>query len=308
VPRPEEGVILPFEQRVRLVGANATHLVELDWDSDRVWQYEDPYIHHDFHRLPSGNTVMPVTVEMPEAAGRAVRGGIRARGRQPSMLADDFIEVDREGKELRRVHLWQLFDPRRDPICPLERREEWTHVNAVDVNADGDLLFSCRENSRVGIINTKGELTWRFGAPVTSHQHHATFLRNGNIQIFDNGTHAIGFTRSRVIEVDPKTDAIVWEYIAEPQQQFFSSHISSAERLSGDNVLVCEGASGRVFEVTQRGEIVWEWISPFEGERPGRRSRQLFRAHRYPVDHPALKDRELDPAAHGALNRLYGLE
>jgi len=29
------------------------------------------------------------------------------------------------------------------------------------------------------------------------------------------------------------------------------------------NILVCEGAAGRIFEVTHDGEIVWEYVSPF---------------------------------------------
>jgi hypothetical protein len=32
--------------------------------------------------------------------------------------------------------------------------------------------------------------------------------------------------------------------------------------LVGGNVLVCEAASGRVLEVTERGEVVWELVVP----------------------------------------------
>ncbi|MCH8950323.1 MAG: DEAD/DEAH box helicase, partial [Chloroflexi bacterium] len=43
---------------------------------------------------------------------------------------------------------------------------------------------------------------------------------------------------SRIIEVDPATDEIVWSYYGTPREQFFSGHISGAERLAGENVLV----------------------------------------------------------------------
>ncbi len=38
-----------------LIGGSAAALVELDWDSRVVWSYRDPYMHHDYLRLPSGN-------------------------------------------------------------------------------------------------------------------------------------------------------------------------------------------------------------------------------------------------------------
>jgi hypothetical protein len=33
----------------------------------------------------------------------------------------------------------------------------------------------------------------------------------------------------------------------------------------------------------------------------------VFRSYRYSPDHPALAGRELDPQAHAATNRMYGL-
>jgi hypothetical protein len=105
----------------------------------------------------------------------------------------------------------------------------------------------------------------------------------------------------------PRPAAIVWEYTASPPEQFFSSHISSAERLPGENVLICEGTAGRIFEITRRGETVWEWISPFTTLRRGQPSPAIFRSHRYLPEHPALADKELDPHKHADINRMYGL-
>jgi outer membrane protein assembly factor BamB len=304
------GTVPPFEVNVRRIGGNATHLLEFDWDGNEVWRYENRAIHHDFVRLPDGNTLLPEWVELPDDLARAVRGGYREREKLPPMLSDDFVEIDSRGKEVARTSLWKLLDPRRDPICPLDRRLEWTHTNSLDVTASGDIVFSCRQNSRVGIIDrSSGKLLWKYGDPDVNHQHHASALPNGNVQIFDNGSHRLGQPRSAVVEVSPKDGSLVWQYVAEPETQFFSGHISGAERLTGGNVLVCEGAAGRIFEVTRRGEIVWEWITPFMTRNPaGAAINWLFRAHRYSPDHPALTGRELDPRKHAALNRLHGLD
>ena len=119
----------------------------------------------------------------------------------PPMISDDYLEVDPDGKEVRRVSLWKLLDPRRDPICPLDRRLEWTHTNSLDVTADGSILFSTRQTSRVGLIDTEGQLTWKYGFPDVSHQHHASALPNGNVQIFDNGMHRRGNPRSAIVDL-----------------------------------------------------------------------------------------------------------
>ncbi|MDE2843043.1 MAG: hypothetical protein OXN21_06645, partial [Chloroflexota bacterium] len=61
------------------------------------------------------------------------------------------------------------------------------------------------------------------------------------------------------------------------------------------------------FEVTPNREIVWEYINPefIYSARDGIRANSLFRAHRYGPDHPALPDKDLDPARFAALNHLY---
>jgi hypothetical protein len=305
MPAPE-AMFLPFEERLRTLGANATMLVEVDWGGEVVWEYRNPAIHHDFVRMANGNTLLPLTVELSEDVSRRVRGGTRERGKQPAMLADDVIEVNPNGREVNRHHVWQLLDPVRDPICPVEHRGEWTHVNGLDVTPSGDIVFSCREISRVGMIDSSsGKLPWKLA--VTSHQHHPTVLENGNIQIFDNGQHTAGMSRSRIIEVSPKDSSIVWEFVASPPPQFYSSHISGAQRLPGDNVLVCEGISGRMFEITRKGETVWEWQSPFTVMRRGAPTSMVFRAHRYGLNDPALAGRELDAGQYRELNRAYGL-
>jgi Arylsulfotransferase (ASST) len=300
----------PFAEHIRRLGGAATHLREVDWDGKLVWQYRNATIHHDFVRLRSGNTLTAEWVEIPVDLEARVRGGVRRpREKFPRMLCDDLVEIDRDGQEVGRIHLYELLDPVKDPICPLEQRWEWTHLNSLDVMPNGDVLFSCRSNSRVGIIDAGSKrLRWKYGAPEVVHQHHASALPNGNVQIFDNGMHRIGMPYSRVVEVDPSSSTILWEYAGEPPEQFFSGHISGAERQPNGNVLICEGASGRVFEVTRRGETVWEWVTPFVINNQGRQRPWLFRVYRYPSEFSGLQGKTLDPDRYADFNRLYGLD
>ncbi len=304
------GVTPTFSENIRRLGGYSSHLLELDWEGNVLWQFSNQALHHDFYRLPNGNTLMPVWIELPQSLEKAVRAGVKVPPDSPPMLSDDIIEIDPAGREVSRVSIWKMLDPEEDPSCPIElvQGREWTHTNGIDVDSDGNLLFSCRVNSRVGLIDRKSQrLLWKFGRLTTSHQHHPTALANGNVQLFDNGSHIQGPDRSRVIEVDPATRKIVWQYTGDPEQSFYSYNISGAERLESGNVLICEGASGRIFEVTRAGETVWEWVTPFEvlGARPSKLS--IFRAHRYLDDHPALVGHDLDPARHRDLNLKYGL-
>jgi hypothetical protein len=299
----------PFAQHVRRLGGGMTDLRELDWEGGLVWEYRNQAMHHDAVRQADGHTLIAEWVELPTELARQVRGGARRpREKFPPMASDDIVELDPAGEEVGRIHLWQVLDPVRDPICPLEPRWEWTHLNSLALMPNGDLLFSCRNNSRVGIVERpSGRLRWKYGAPHIVHQHHATAVGDGHVQVFDNGMHRIGLPFSRVVEINPADDAVVWEYTGEPPEQFFSGHISSAERQPNGNVLICEGASGRVFEVTGRGETVWEWVTPFAAVMQGRSRRWIFRAHRYAPEFPGLAAGQLDPARCADLNRLYGL-
>jgi hypothetical protein len=115
-------------------------------------------------------------------------------------------------------------------------------------------------------------------------------LENGNILIFDNGAHRLDhpFPYSRVIEIDRTTREIVWSYQEAFPPDFFSPHISSAQRLPNGNTLICEGLTGRLFEVTLEGLVVWEYINPFFEAPPHephlRPNNRVYRAYRYGRD------------------------
>lgn len=294
---------LPLEQHVTRLGGYHTTLLEMTWDGEIVWEYQNRFQHHDFFRFANGNTMVPEWVELPEDLHRKVKGGFKMpRERLPRLLGDDLVEVDRDCKEVRRIRTWQLLDPVKDPIYPTTRRWEWTHLNGIDVNDAGDIVFSARNADRVAIIDhASGAIKWKYTK--THGQHNPTFTPDGHVQIFDNG-HA----GSRVIQIDPETEEVAWQYQGQPRQQFFSGHISGASRLESGHVLVCEGTSGRLFEVNRDQQVVWEWINPIlNNNKRGEPTVSIYRAHRYPADHPALADKDLDPARFRNLNRLHHL-
>ena len=279
---------------------DATGILELDWNGDIVWAYWDRFAHHDFKRLPDGNTLVVCFEPMPQDIARRVQGG--AGDIEEPMFGDLVREVDGAGATVREWSMWRALDPETDRICPLEGRDQWLHQNALSLTSDGDLLVSFRQIDTVGIVDrSTGRFTWKWGPGEVSHQHHPTWLPNGRVLLFDNGPHRGGATFSRVIEVDPGSNEVAWEYRGEPPISFYSYHISGAERQPNGNTLICEGAPGRIFEVTPDGEIVWEYVNPHRippGAPMGSGGpSSVFRAHRYASDHPALAGRDLRPLA-----------
>ena len=103
-----------------------------------------------------------------------------------------------------------------------------------------------------------------------------TMLPNGHILIYDNGNQ---LKRTRILELDPLTQKIVWEYVADPPTSFYSPTRGSSQRLPNGNTFIAESDSGRLFEVTPTGEIVWEFMNP-DIQANGRRM-PLYRAIRY---------------------------
>jgi len=132
-----------------------------------------------------------------------------------------------------------------------------------------------------------GRIVWKLAAPTIAQQHAPVPLENGNLLIFDNGTHRPDRSApfSRVIEVEIATQEIVWSYQDRPPFDFFSHNISNAERLGNGETLVCEGNFGRLFEVTPDGELVWEFVNPYFGpslaDPDGPPTNRVFRAFRY---------------------------
>jgi hypothetical protein len=91
------------------------------------------------------------------------------------------------------------------------------------------------------------------------YQHEPRLLKNGNVLLFDNRGNR---GRSQAIEFDPLTQQVVWTYRGKAGETFYSRESGSIQRLPNGNTLITESEKGRGLEVTQAGEIVWEFLNP----------------------------------------------
>jgi hypothetical protein len=140
----------------------------------------------------------------------------------------------------------------------------------------------------------------------------------GNILLFNNGVNRPGGNHSTIEEIVTTADANgdypvpapgvphgpaapLWTYTDTPAGDFYSSFISSAQRLPNGNTLVDEGATGTFFEIDANTEAdVWLYVSPVNASGPMTQGdpatgNPVFRVRRYPPDHPGFVGRDLTP-------------
>lgn len=276
-------------------------LLEVDWNGNLIWEYEDAYVHHDFHRMDNGNTMINRYVPIPDNITAKIKGGIPGTEWKGAIWSTSFREITSTGKIVWEWMGYEHMNPKIDILCPLCPRWVWGYVNSLEVLADGNILASFRNVNTIAIIDKgTGELKWRWGPGDLGHQHNASMLDNGNVLIFDNGQHRpfakLGASYSRVLEINPKTNKIEWEYKDKNPAKFYSSVCSGSQRLLNGNTLICESTKGRIFEITGDGEIVWEFISPFyqHGSILYGWTNSIFQAHYYGPNYEGLKGRHLD--------------
>jgi hypothetical protein len=161
----------------------------------------------------------------------------------------------------------------------------------------------------------------------------------GHLMVFNNGQYLFQRTpQSSVLEIDPFLGAdgkdagryvnppeagyrresydkdthneprlisnqVVFSYRSVNSHGFFSHIGSSGQRLPNGGLFVCSDTEGHFFELSAKGELVWEYINPITPDGPAKTlgdalpmTNSAFRAFRLAPDHPALKGRSLIPA------------
>ena len=140
----------------------------------------------------------------------------------------------------------------------------------------------------------------------------------GNVLIFNNGAEYPGFERgySSVDEIALPNDGYnyrlgagfaygpnetAWTYAADPPESFYAYKESGAQRLPNGNTLIADGPGARIFEVTREGKTVWEFAHAMRYPED-----TVYRAYRYPPDHPGLRGLDLTPRRTAYMDAVAG--
>lgn len=286
--------------------------------------------HHDWARLRNGNTVILANLEHKvegfqqallddviyeiNPAGEVVWRWVAAEHLNEFGFTPEQLQLVRATPDPDYLHFNNLkvVGPNR-----------WFNAGDKRFHPD-NLVIDARNANFIAIIDRQSsKVVWRLGPnyaavkpedrrklprPVDqiAGQHDAHIIPEGlpgagNLLVFDNQGQA-GYPPavlpitggSRVLEIDPVKQQIVWQYTGEDSGgsgwTFRSTHISAARRLPNGNTFIDEGQSGRLFQVTPAGDIVWEYVNPFPGVRKDPATnknivnRQLYRGQPVPYD------------------------
>jgi len=272
---------------VKLMG-----LLRINWDSELIWR-RTLAVHHDVAPAPDGSFYV-IVQETKTHRGLSVLFDtlvhMTADGEEIDMwstydhLADirnvldtrSFLDTALDGLLADWSERGENFDEAEYRILSRYQRD-YFHMNTVNLlpatplgRKDsrfqmGNLLVCFRNVNQIAVLEKDTyRVLWAWGEGQLEWPHQPTMLPNGHILIFDNG---IKRKYSRVVELDPVTEAIVWEYMAEVPEDFYSYDRGSTQRLPNGNTLICESNKGRAFEVTMDGEMVWKWLSPMVGKQ-----------------------------------------
>jgi len=224
---------------------------------------------HDLRILPNGhalllgvdNEIVDMSTQFP--------------GGNPSATVVGYIiqELDRQGNVVFQWRSWDHYN-----IIDAEHLDltavwiDYVHGNALDVDTDGNILFSSRHLNEITKIDRQtGDIIWRLGGMHNqftfisdsigfSYQHAVRRIANGDITLFDNGDfHVPAFSRAveyRLDEVN-KTATLVWQYRDTPDIEGFA--MGYVQRMENGNTLIGWGAGNpTVTEVGPGGNKLYE--------------------------------------------------
>ena len=294
-PSPAWQHVELFPDGSLLVMLKDRYLMKLDVDSNLLWRY-DARVHHDLGIDHEGNihVLTRRPVRRPELSEHY------------NMLLDHVTVLSPDGELLWEMSLldallaspYAYLVPVTQHLVPHNDEEtraidlDVLHTNHVEVFdgtlADrdplftrGNMLVSMRNINAIAVVDgATRRFSWLWGPSNVTFQHHSVLLDSGRILLFDNGRR-----RSRIIELDPLTRTIEWQY--GPRKGFFSKTRGSNQRLPNGNTLITESDTGYAFEVTEARKKVWEFANPDVDEKKIRMA--IWRMTRFhPDDLPFL--------------------
>lgn len=275
-------LIEPYQKEGFLVLIEEEELLMLDWNSKIKWA-KKMSCHHDVAVADNGDiyTLINKKIHFPQLIS------------SKPIIDDVLVILTKDEKLKKEISFAKMIvhNPKLLRAFKRQKKKEYSvekgafdifHTNKVEIIGrdilsgekrlfeKGDVLFCMRNLNLIGVVDIEKEnIIWSWGLNDLDYPHHPSLLENGNILIFDNGTHR---KYSRVIELNPITEKIEWEYKGNPPESFYSESRGASQRLPNGNTLITDSHNGRVFEITSNGKVVWEFYNPQIDDRYNQRA------------------------------------
>jgi hypothetical protein len=303
--------VVMLEDGSLLVIMEYKQIHRIDWDSNLIWQ-TNLRAHHDVAPLPDGSLYV-ISRSLKKHRDYLIWFANLVHLDDRGLQLDSWSSYDHLEELVEVLDTSSFLDTVLDSIEAGKRPQgrvaeeldlgksnarvkklDYFHMNTVNLLPEtplgivdsrfraGNLLVCFRNVNQIAVLE-RGTFRplWAWGEGQLEWPHHPTMLENGHILIFDNG---VDREYSRVVELDVLDESIVWEYKADPPEDFYSAGRGSAQRLPNGNTLICESDNGRVFEVGRRGGVVWTWLNPSIRKKRREAVYRMIRLPKAPVD------------------------
>ena len=156
---------------------------------------------------------------------------------------------------LRPLVLWLLLFATALPIHAEELEKTIAPGRKV--------ILSDSSKQTLALIEADGSIAWHYKVGPLHDLH---VLPNGNILFQDGWTH--------IIEIDPKTNKVAWDYHCKPTKEGAGKVEAHAfQRLEDGNTMIAESGNARIIEVNAKGEIVKQIKLQVDQPRPHKDTR-----------------------------------
>jgi hypothetical protein len=243
---------------------------------------------HEFQMRPDGSYFVLVITTGNVDMSRYVAGG------NPNAAVTECAlqEFTPQHELIMEWRAWEHFDilDQQAFIDLTANSLDFPHMNAIDVDTDGNILLSSRSTSEVTKINRDtGEIIWRLGGarnqftyvndPLqgTRNQHALRMVSTNDYIMFDNGDlHSPAMSRGveYVLDTNKMTATLVWQYPSTPTPSMYSFYMGDAQRLTNGNTVIDWAVGGlpKLTEVRPDGTKAFEmnWVGGWEAYRTWR--------------------------------------
>ena len=245
-------------------------MIKLDKDSNLLWACDTTGTHHHMQVDEDGNIYT-----------LAKKSRLIPRINKDNEVLDDLIlVVGPDGKTIASCSILDSFtnSAYSHILDKMPTKRELFHTNTIQafdgrlsnispLFKKGNVLISILFLNTIAIVDwQKSQVLWALDGHAKglwNGMHEPMLLENGNILVFDNNWSSPDVQgKSHIVEFDPFTNKVKWRYSGNKRNTFHSNTCGTTQRLPNGNTLITESNSGRAFEVTKKGKIVWEYINP----------------------------------------------
>lgn len=291
-PKMKKDVVQTYWRRVHLFENgdllaiyDGIGLIKLDKDSKLLWSYAEG-AHHDLEVTPEGHIYVLTR-----------KAHISPKYNKSQAILEDYIVIlNANGQEIKKVSVLKaLENSHYAPVLrKLQESGDILHTNTLELLSPqtasispifkpGRVLISILRLDLIAVVDLEEQkVVWGLSG-MWNRQHQPHLLKNGRMLIYDN----CGLKKwSRVLEFDPFTQEVFWEYRGSTETPFYSYDCGSSARLPNGNTLITETNQGRAFEVTPDKNIVWEFVNPYSAMHNQELIASLFEVIRIPANFP----------------------